>query len=138
MSCCAAHDGGKGGGAGGRQRLGEAAGGADVVRRERIGEQGGSKAGACAGTGGEDEGPGTGAAVAQARPAPRRVGGERDLARVAPPRLAVGRGWGAPRRDVSEACAGGARGTEPEEAKEELRVGCLEECRSGYTGEKDG
>jgi hypothetical protein len=34
-----------------------------------------------------------------------------------------------------EACAGGARETEPEEPEEELGVGCLEECGSGETGE---
>jgi hypothetical protein len=79
------------GGAGGGERLGEAAGGADVARGERVGERRGGGAGARAGC--EDEGAGAGAAVTRARgPAWGRVGGERDLAGVAPARGEAGGG----------------------------------------------
>lgn len=94
------------GGAGG-QRLGEAAGGADVPRRERVGERRGGGAGA----GGEDEGARAGPSVARARPTGRAIGGERDLAGMAPPRGERG-GGGPGNREGARGARGGARGGE--------------------------
>jgi hypothetical protein len=91
------------GGAGGGERFGEAAGGTDVARGERVGERRGGGAGARAGC--EDEWAGACAAVARGR-----LGRERDLAGVAPARGEAGGGRERGPGDGAGGARGGARG----------------------------